>query len=67
MTTVRVNGSVVVLEDGSTVADAVAALIPTDRGVAVAVDRSVVPRSRWTREVLADGAVVEVVTAAAGG
>jgi sulfur carrier protein len=37
------------------------------RGVAVAVDGEVVPRSRWPRQTLADGARVEVVGAIQGG
>lgn len=64
---VRVNGTVAVLEAGTTVADVVASVCPSDRGVAVAVDREVVPRSRWASVVVTDGAHVEVVTAAAGG
>ncbi len=62
-----VNGEDVELADGSTVADVVARLCPSDRGVAVAVDREVVPRSAWVAVVLTEGASVEVVTAAAGG
>lgn len=37
-----------------------------DRGVAVAMDNAVVPRSRWATE-LFDGARLEVVTAVQGG
>ena len=62
-----VNGRPVELAAGATVADVVAAVCRSDRGVAVAVDREVVPRSRWTVVVVAEGALVEVVTAAAGG
>jgi len=64
---VTVNGDPMVVGPGTTVADVVATLCESDRGVAVAVDREVVPRSRWTDVALADGALVEVVTAAAGG
>jgi len=35
--------------------------------VAVAVDGAVVPRSAWGTTVVAAGAAVEIVTAAAGG
>ncbi len=62
-----VNGEVVELAEGSTVAAVVARLCPSDRGVAVAVDREVVPRSAWEVVVVTEGATVEVVTAAAGG
>jgi sulfur carrier protein len=37
------------------------------RGVAVAVDGQVVPRSAWAGVELVDGAQVEIVGAAAGG
>jgi len=62
-----VNGDPVELAEGTTVAEVVRFLCPSDRGVAVAIDREVVPRSRWTRVEVGEGAKVEVVTAAAGG
>jgi sulfur carrier protein len=40
---------------------------PGRRGVAVAVDAEVVPRSEWARCRLWDGARVEVLTAMQGG
>jgi sulfur carrier protein len=55
------------LPDGSSVADAVAALGAPDRGVAVAVDDDVVPRAEWPRHALRDGVRVEVLTAVQGG
>lgn len=64
---VRVNGDELALAPGTTVAELVAALCERTRGVAVALDREVVPRSSWERVVVRDGAVVEVVAAAAGG
>lgn len=51
----------------ATVADAVAAWCASPRGVAVAVNGTVVPRSLWAGTVLAPGDRVEIVTAAAGG
>jgi sulfur carrier protein len=42
-------------------------IAPDARGVAVAVDGAVVPRARWASTELADGARVEVLTAAQGG
>ncbi|UTI64787.1 sulfur carrier protein ThiS [Paraconexibacter antarcticus] len=38
-----------------------------DRGVAVAVDAEVVPKSAWASTVLADGDEVEVLVAVQGG
>ena len=66
-TTTTVNGA----PDGSAAGSSVACLVerwcPSPRGVAVAVDGEVVPRSAWERTVVPDGADVEIVTAAAGG
>lgn len=62
-----VNGMRRDVPDGTTVGDVVRGLVETERGVAVAVDRVVVPRSSWDGHALRDGAEVEVLTAAAGG
>ena len=63
------NGSTRELPEGATVKDAVAASgIPAlARGIAVAVDREVVPRSRWEDTRLRDGQRVEVLEAVQGG
>ena len=65
----RVNGEPVEVGAGATIADLVAALTAEadPKGVAVAVDRSVVPRSEWATTPARAGSLVEVVTAAAGG
>ena len=67
--TVSVNGDPVDLTPGSTIADVVNRLVPggESRGIAVAVDRCVVPRSEWGSTVAEAGSRIEVVTAAAGG
>ena len=54
---------------GATIADLVAALTADEdpKGVAVAVDRCVVPRSEWATTPARAGSLVEVVGAAAGG
>jgi sulfur carrier protein len=64
-----VNGEERSLEPGTTVADLVASLgAPADgRGVAVAIDTEVVPRSVWSATVLLPGARVEVLIAVQGG
>jgi sulfur carrier protein len=63
------NGRTSDLCAGDTVARALARLrIDRDaRGVAVAVDGEVVPRSSWDTFALPDGARVEVLTAMQGG
>ncbi|HEY4278043.1 MAG TPA: sulfur carrier protein ThiS [Conexibacter sp.] len=69
MTSIRLNGEQRELTAGATVVAAVALLdvTPDTRGVAVAVDREVVPRGSWDATVLAEGAEVEVVMAIQGG
>jgi sulfur carrier protein len=66
---VQLNGDWHELADGATVADAVARLgVPLDaRGVAVALDREVVPRGAWGDTALTGGARVEILTAIQGG
>lgn len=64
---VSVNGEPTELPASATVADVVALLCRDDRGVAVAIDREVVPRSQWRATAVPEGAQVEIVGAAAGG
>jgi sulfur carrier protein len=66
---VVLNGTPRDLPDGATVADAVSAsgMPPLARGVAVAVDREVVPRSEWGDTALVDGQRIEVLEAVQGG
>ncbi|MCY3575795.1 MAG: sulfur carrier protein ThiS [bacterium] len=45
----------------------VGTLAPNQRGVAVAVNREIVPRSRWGQALLAEGDRVEILEAAQGG
>ena len=74
-----VNGEAHVARPGETVLDLVAARIgrelgpdgrPVDGGrlgVAIALDRIVLPRGRWAATPLADGQQVDIVTAVQGG
>lgn len=50
-----------------TVDELVAQCCPSPRGVAVALNGEVVPKSRWGATRLSPGDRVEIVTAAAGG
>ena len=54
-------------ESNVTVATLLERLTIDRRGVAVAVDGEIVHRAVWSSWVVADGAKVEIVTAAAGG
>jgi sulfur carrier protein len=66
---VLLNGTQTDLADGATVQTAVDALdLPAaGRGVAVAVDAEVVPRTQWQTHELNDGARIEVLRAIQGG
>ena len=67
MIEVTVNGKSHVLPDRCTVAELVAEVVVSSKGVAVAIDREVIPRSSWTVTSLQPGQLNEIVTAAAGG
>jgi sulfur carrier protein len=63
---VTVNDERVQVDENTTVAALLASLGFPDKGIAVAVDWSVLPRSSWETK-LSDGARIEVVTAVQGG
>ncbi len=67
MSAALVNGERTELADGTTVAALLDRLAVPHRGVAVALDSEVVPRSAWDRTVVPDGAHVEVLQAVQGG
>ncbi|HLR96422.1 MAG TPA: sulfur carrier protein ThiS [Jiangellaceae bacterium] len=74
-TSVLVNGETVPLADPATLLSVVQQTlkVPTDgadgveRGVAVAVNAAVVPRSAWASTTLDDGDSVEILSAVPGG
>jgi sulfur carrier protein len=62
-----VNGEVMAVPDRTNL-DALVDLVGIERrGIAIAVDGNVVPRSQWRTTMAPNGARVEIVTAAAGG
>ena len=63
-----VNGHVRELAAGVTVEEVVRSLVEEpERGVAVALDGAVVPRSEWAATPVAEGQEVEVLRAVQGG
>jgi thiazole synthase len=66
---VELNGEPVTLAAGATVRSAIEAsgAATSERGVAVAVDGEVIPRSEWDRTTLSAGQKVEVLAAIQGG
>lgn len=69
MIRVRVNGETRRMEASVTVADLVRDLVgdASRSGIAVALNRAVVTRARWTETGLADGDDVEIVVPFEGG
>ncbi|MGA7464259.1 MAG: sulfur carrier protein ThiS [Mycobacterium sp.] len=63
---ITVNAARLEVDDQTTVAALLQSLGYPDRGIAVAIDQAVLPRSGWTAT-LSDGAQLEVVTAVRGG
>lgn len=64
---VMVNGTERELAAETSVADLVAVAAPSPKGIAVAVNAELVPRSTWGDTRLCDGDRIEVLTAAQGG
>jgi sulfur carrier protein len=65
--TITLNGSRHQIADGTTLDQLVAVLSLPERGVALAMNSEVVPRSVWARTRVLPDARVDVVTAAQGG
>lgn len=64
---VVVNGEPAELADGTTVAALVDARVGHTKGVAVAVNQEIVPRSEWPGTELRGDDRIEILTAAQGG
>jgi sulfur carrier protein len=66
---IRLNAEQLEVDDQTTVAELLQTLGYPDRGIAVAVDQAVLPRSAWTTKLSALPAPLqlEVVTAVQGG
>ncbi len=67
MSAVVVNGTPWDSPERATIADLVDQWCPSPRGIAVACNGAVVPKSRWTETRIDPGDRIEIVTAAAGG
>lgn len=67
MTSVDVNGQVRELAPQCTLSDLVADLELAGQPLALAVNRAVVPRQRWSEHRLRDGDKVDIVRAIGGG
>ncbi len=65
--TVIINGAPRELPGGATAADAVRLVTAATTGLAVAVNDEVLRRAAWGTAALADGDVIEILTAVQGG
>ncbi|MFJ7148155.1 sulfur carrier protein ThiS [Streptomyces sp. NPDC100445] len=65
--TISVNGEPRRVDPGTALDALVESLTAAPRGVAAAVNETVVPRTRWAATALAEGDRVEVLTAVQGG
>lgn len=65
--TITINGKSSEAADAETVASVVDRMGRGHRGIAVAVNGNIVPRSTWEHTALQDGDSIEVLTAAQGG
>jgi sulfur carrier protein len=63
---VTLNEERIQVDESTTVAALLASMGYPDRGIAVAMDQAVLPRSGWAKT-LSDGARLDVVTAVQGG
>lgn len=63
----RLNGEVTVVDDEVDLAGVIRSVTDRTRGIAVAVNGEVVPRSQWTTVRLRPDDSIEVLTAAQGG
>lgn len=64
---VHLNGEARDLTEGVTVADVVALVAPSPRGVAVARNGDIVPRSAWDTTPVGESDRIEILGAAQGG
>ena len=67
--TITMNGNKVHTTEGATLSALLreSGILESTAGVAVAVNSTVVPKSRWTDVRLSDGDIIEVINAVQGG
>jgi sulfur carrier protein len=65
--TITLNGSPYEIADGTTLEQLVKVFSLPERGVAIAMNSAVVPRSVWAKTWVLPDAQIEVVTASKGG
>ena len=64
---VTLNSEKHTIDDNSSVANLIARLYDTDKGMAVAVNNTLIPRDKWHSHKLADNDDVIIIKAAYGG
>ena len=64
---ITVNGDVMSVDDGQTIADLITRLGLENKRLAVELNRDIVSRSDFTKTILSNGDTVEIVQAIGGG
>ncbi|MFG6392137.1 MAG: sulfur carrier protein ThiS [Candidatus Amulumruptor sp.] len=64
---VKLNGKPQVITDNQSVAEMIANLYDTDKGIAVAVNNTLVPRGKWEEHRLMPADEIVIIKAAYGG
>ncbi|MGA9870308.1 MAG: sulfur carrier protein ThiS [Rhodococcus sp. (in: high G+C Gram-positive bacteria)] len=64
---ITVNGEDHALLEGTTMRQLLTSLSMPEKGIAVAVDGTVLPKSRWDDAIVETGSTIEVLTAVQGG
>ncbi len=67
MTQCTINDELVSLERSATLADALKHVGAGERGTAIALNGTVVPRTQWSRHHLKDGDTIEIISIIQGG
>lgn len=64
---VKLNGKPQIITDNQSVAEMIASLYDTDKGIAVAVNNALVPRGEWEQRTLMPADDIVIIKAAYGG
>lgn len=64
---VTLNGEKKVFDDNISVAEMITGLYGTDKGMAVAINNTLIPRNDWSNRSLAHGDDIVIIKAAYGG
>jgi len=64
---IEINGSSHTIKDNSTIEQCLIELDKLEKGIALAIEQSIVPRSTWSKHQLNNGDIISIFRAIAGG